>query len=381
LHAADARFGEFSVLTPDLAGFRDIETPALVLDRAALLRNIAVMAATAKAAGIALRPHAKTHKSAEIARLQIEAGAVGICCATVAEMDALARANIPGLMLTTPVMDRPKLKRLAALARDADIAFVVDHADQIAVLDTLMEQGARPLAVLVDIDVGQRRTGVTDAADTVILAQLIATKPWARFAGIQGFAGHVQHIVDAAARRAAAGVVGAILRAHLAALHEAGIAAPIVTGSGTGAAAFDAAGPYTELQVGSYVFMDADYGRLAGQAHGALPFEPSLYVLATVTSVNRPGEFTVDAGVKALAFNGPVPDRFIGAPAGCLYRFGGDEHGMLTLPDGATAPVLGSRVLVVTTHCDPTVNLHACVHAVGDNGGIEIWPVLARYGA
>ncbi|CAN5433386.1 DSD1 family PLP-dependent enzyme [soil metagenome] len=369
------------MLTPDLAGFHDIETPALVLDRAVLMRNIAAMVATAKSAGIALRPHAKTHKSAEIARLQIEAGAVGICCATVAEMEALARAKIPGLMLTTPVMDHPKLKRLAALARDADIAVVIDHANQIAAFDGLMGQGTRPLAVLVDIDVGQRRTGVTDAAETVALAQLIAAKPWARFAGIQGFAGHVQHIVDATARKAAAADVGAILTAHLAALHAAGIDAPIVTGSGTGAAAFDATGPYSELQVGSYVFMDADYGRLAGQAGGALPFEPSLYLLATVTSVNRPGEFTIDAGVKALAFNGPVPDRFIGSPAGCVYRFGGDEHGMLTLPDGAAAPKLGSRVLVLTTHCDPTVNLHACVHAVGADGDIAVWPVLARYGA
>jgi D-serine deaminase-like pyridoxal phosphate-dependent protein len=158
------------VLNPDLAGFKDIETPALVLDRAALARNIAAMAATARAAGIALRPHAKTHKSAEIARLQIAAGAIGICCATVAEMEALAQANIPGLMLTTPVMDRPKLKRLAALAHDADIAVVIDHADQIAVLDELVGQGARLLAVLVDIDVGQHRTGVTDAAHTVMLA-------------------------------------------------------------------------------------------------------------------------------------------------------------------------------------------------------------------
>jgi D-serine deaminase-like pyridoxal phosphate-dependent protein len=369
------------VLNPDLAGFKDIETPALVLDRAALMRNIAAMAATAMAAGIALRPHAKTHKSAEIARLQIAAGAIGICCATVAEIEALARANIPGLMLTTPVMDRPKLIRLAAIARDADIAIVIDHADQIAVLDELIVPGARPLDLLVDIDVGQRRTGVIDAAQTVMLARLIATKPWARFAGIQGFAGHVQHIIDAAARKAAAASVGAILNAHLAALREAGIAAAVVTGSGTGASSFDAAGPYTELQVGSYVFMDADYGKLTIEAGGALPFEASLYVLATVTSVNRPGEFTIDAGVKALAFNGPPPDRIIGAPDGCTYRFGGDEHGMVTLPDGAAAPKLGSRVLVLTTHCDPTVNLHPRVYAVGTDGGIEIWPVLARYGA
>jgi D-serine deaminase-like pyridoxal phosphate-dependent protein len=179
---------------------------------------------------------------------------------------------------------------------------------------------------------------------------------------------------------AAAGV-GAILIAHRTALAEAGFAVAIVTGSGTGASGFDAGGPYTELQVGSYVFMDAEYGRLVGNGGGALPFEASLYVLATVTSINRPGEFTIDAGVKALAFNGPPPDHILGAPDGCSYRFGGDEHGMVTLPKGAAAPKLGSRVLVLTTHCDPTVNLHASIHAIGSNGGLEIWPVLARYGA
>lgn len=363
------------MIDPHLPALQDIATPALIVDGAALQRNIAAMAAFAKANSIALRPHAKTHKSPRLAQLQIEAGAVGIACATVAECEAMAEAGIPGLLLTTPVADRVKLARIAALADTVDLALVVDHADQIHVLHALLDSGSRSLQVLIDIDVGQRRTGVVDPAETLALAQLITATPGMTFGGIQGFAGHVQHIIDHGEREAGAAAVRALLDAHLHVLEEAGITAAIVTGSGTGACAFDVAGTFTELQVGSYLFMDADYGRLA------LPFEPSLFVLATVTSVNRSGEFTVDAGVKALAFNGPVPSLMPGVPEGSVYRFGGDEHGMITLPAGAEAPKLGSRVLLIATHCDPTVNLHAQLQMVGHNGSVEAWPVMARYGA
>ncbi len=370
-----------TVLAPDLPVLSTIETPALVLDRMALARNIAAMAASAKARGIALRPHAKTHKSAEIARLQVEAGAIGICCATVAEIEAMAAAGLPGLMLTTPVADTPKLARLAKIARDIELAVVVDHPDQVAMLGAQLGSEGPALRVLVDIDVGQRRTGVCAPADSVEMARAIVAAPCMIFAGIQGFAGHVQHMIAAGERETGAAGVAAMLRAHLAALHAAGFDAQIVTGSGTGASAFDAQGPYTELQVGSYVFMDADYGRLARTGGGPLPYEPSLFVLATVTSVNREGEFTIDAGVKALAFNGPPPSLMRGAPEGSTYRFGGDEHGMITMPPGQSAPALGSRVLVLTTHCDPTVNLHARYHVVDADGGVSQWPVLARYGS
>jgi D-serine deaminase-like pyridoxal phosphate-dependent protein len=369
-----------NTLDPNLPAFADIQTPALVLDASALQRNITAMAEFAKANGVALRPHAKTHKSTRIAQMQIEAGAVGISCATVAEIEAFAQAGITGLLLTTPVADRPKLARLAAVADQSDISIVVDHADQIHVLHELLDAGSRPLQMLIDIDVGQRRTGVVDTASTLALARLIQATPGMTFGGIQGFAGHVQHMIDSQERRAGAARVRAMLDQHLHVLAEAGIKAEIVTGSGTGACAYDATGTFTELQVGSYVFMDSDYGKLEHEG-GALPYDPSLFILATVTSVNRAGEFTVDAGVKAMAFNGPVPSLMLGVPEGSTYRFGGDEHGMITMPAGAEAPKLGSRVLLLTTHCDPTVNLHASYQVVGHNNGVETWPVLARYGA
>jgi D-serine deaminase-like pyridoxal phosphate-dependent protein len=180
-----------------------------------------------------------------------------------------------------------------------------------------------------------------------------------------------------AAVRAAAGPV----RALASALATEGIACPIIPGSGTGTHALDMAGPFTELQVGSYVFMDADYGRVRQEDGTALPFAPALYVLATVVSVNRDDQVTVDAGTKALAVNGPPPAHFIGLPAGSRYAFSGDEHGAITLPPGSPRPALGTRVLIGATHCDPTVNLHAGYFAVDPMGAVTSLPIVGRYGA
>lgn len=364
------------MLDPNLPPFQDIETPALVLDFPALLRNIAGMAAFASAHGIGLRPHAKTHKSPAIAQRQLEAGARGIACATVAEIEAFAKAGIPGLLLTSPVTDRPKLHRLARVARDAEISIVVDHADQIEVLRDLLGD-AHPLQVLVDIDVGQRRTGVCDAAFTLALARLVAATPGMRFAGIPGL-----RRARPAPRRGR-GTQGRGRRRR----RDPQRASRRAGGDGhRGSHRHRQRHRHLQLRCRRPLYRAAGrllrvHGcRLRREGGGALPYEPSLFILATVTSVNRAGEFTIDAGVKAMAFNGPAPELMIGAPEGSTYRFGGDEHGMVTMPGGAAAPRLGSRMLVLTTHCDPTVNLHPEYHVVGHNNGVETWPVLARYG-
>jgi D-serine deaminase-like pyridoxal phosphate-dependent protein len=367
------------VLDPNAKTLQDVETPALILDEAAVKRNVAKMAGWAKASGILLRPHAKTHKSLEIAKLQLSAGAVGISCATVAEIEAFSRSRIPGLLLTTPVANRPKLERLARVVGDADVSIVIDHVEQLAALNALMRESSRPVRVLIDVDLGQKRTGVCDVNTCTTIAKKIADYPAFSFGGLQGFAGQVQHIVRYDQRENAAAEAGNLLNEYLSALHRLNIKSDIVTGSGTGTAEFDARGPYTELQVGSYVFMDADYGALLEKNNDALPYEKALFVLATVTSINRPGEFTIDAGVKALAFNGPMPSIIAGAPSGSTYRFAGDEHGIITMPAGCTAPALGMRVMVEATHCDPTVNLHSRYTVVKEDDHIEHWPILARY--
>jgi D-serine deaminase-like pyridoxal phosphate-dependent protein len=170
------------------------------------------------------------------------------------------------------------------------------------------------------------------------------------------------------------------VRAVADALAEAGRPAGLITGSGTGTYRQDALGPYNELQAGSYVFMDADYARIVDESGAGPSFLPSLFVLATVVSTNRPGQITVDAGTKALATNGPPPCHIIGAGDGVSYRFAGDEHGIVDIPPGQPAPPLGARLLIGATHCDPTVNLHASFCVVKDGAAIR-WPICGRYGS
>lgn len=375
-------------LPPDHPSLADIPTPALVVDESILHANIARMADFARDARIALRPHAKTHKSAAIAKLQLQAGAIGIACATVAEAEMLQAGGVHDLLLTCPIADASKATRIAALNRISTLAVVVDHPVQVSLLCAAIRTEDRPLAVLSDVDLGQKRTGIVDIADAIALARAIHARPELNFCGLQGFGGHIQHLVDAQERHDAAAAAGNQLRAIAQALKAEGFACDVISGSGTGACAYDAQGPYTELQVGSYLFMDADYRRLQTTHRGrrenqtfeeGLPYQSSLFVLATVVSANRPGQVTVDAGVKALAFNGPAPDILIGMPAGSRYQFAGDEHGIVVLPDGAGRPAVGTRLLIAATHCDPTVNLHATYVFFAQDGGVRLLPIEGRY--
>lgn len=337
------------------------------------------MAARTKRAGMRLRPHAKTHKSTQIAALQIGAGATGIACATVSEAEVLASAGIGGLLLTAPQMGASKFNRIARIHHEHSISLVVDHIKQVKGLAANVHPDDKALPVFVEVDVGQLRTGVTDIADGVRLAQAIAAHPRLNFAGIQGYAGHAQHIADPQERKIAARKAAEILRSFAAALAEAGLRPPVITGSGTGTYQQDSEGPYNELQVGSYVFMDSDYARILDETGSGPSFEPSLFVLATIVSVNWTGQVTVDAGTKALATNGPPPCHIIGTVKGGTYRFAGDEHGIVNIPDGQIAPELGDHLLIGATHCDPTVNLHSCYHVIGE-GEAEIWRIRGRYG-
>ncbi|MGE6742986.1 DSD1 family PLP-dependent enzyme [Allorhizobium pseudoryzae] len=355
-----------------------LQTPCLVIDGPALRRNIQRMAEAASGAGVRLRPHAKTHKCIEIAKLQLQAGAAGIACATVSEMESLAEGGVTGLLLTAPTAGADAADRLARLNESQPISVVCDHIRQVELLSNAQAGRSRSLQVLVDIDVGQARTGVTSTEDVVRLAGLIAARPGLTFAGIQGFGGHVQHKADLEARMEGAAAVRHMLAEAVAALATAGLPCPVVTGSGTGTAFFDMEGPFTELQVGSYLFMDADYAALE-YTPANLPFETALFVAADVVSVNRPGQVTVNAGTKAFAFNGPPPHRILGTPAGSSYRFAGDEHGAIDLPAAQPAPELGTRLLISATHCDPTVNLHGSYTVIGEDGTAEIWPVTGRY--
>ncbi len=351
----------------------ELPTPALVLDRAALERNIAKMAAFAAARGIALRPHAKTHKSGEIGRRQLAAGAVGLCCAKLGEAEALAADGIAGLHLTSPVVAAGAIGRLVELnGRSEALSVVADHPDNVRQLDAAKH--GRPLAVFVDVDPGVHRTGVASPEAAVELADVIEAAENLTLAGVQFYCGSQQHIRSFAERRTAIVERTDYLRTVLAALRAAGHAIPVVTGGGTGTCRIDAElGVLTELQVGSYLFLDREYGDCELSPGDAPVFEPNLFVDATVISANTAGMVTVDAGLKALSTDAGPPVVM----GGGRYAFMGDEHGAV-ISEGGALPGLGGRVTLQPGHCDPTVNLHDAFHVVEGDMVVEIWPVTAR---
>ncbi|WP_034158832.1 DSD1 family PLP-dependent enzyme [Sphingomonas sp. ERG5] len=363
----------------DLPGSRAaLNTPVLVIDRDALDRNIARMADFATGKGVKLRPHTKTHKSLDVARLQLAAGAVGICCAKLGEAEALTDSGeVDSVLITSPVVSAPAIARLKALHdRIADLMVVVDHPDNVRALAAVFPAD-RPLGVLIDIDPGIHRTGVTSLDAAVALASDIAAQPSLRFKGVQYYCGVHQHIASYADRRTAIEERTAYLTTIVTALQAAGTPAGIVSGGGTGTHRIDGdLGAFTELQVGSYVFMDRQYAECDLGGHGEQLFETSLFVDARVVSANTPGMITIDAGFKAFATDGGSPVVANGAPEGAAYRFMGDEHGAI-FPSGEGRR-LADVVSLQVPHCDPTVNLYDAYHVVRGDVLVDIWPVTAR---
>ncbi|HUK59418.1 MAG TPA: DSD1 family PLP-dependent enzyme [Stellaceae bacterium] len=358
-----------------------LDTPALLIERGALERNIAAMAAHARAAGVALRPHAKTHKSLALARRQVEAGALGICCATLGEAEVMVDGGIPGVHITSPQVTEAKIARLLGLNGRAaqGLSVVVDHPANLAALDAAAGAHGQKLDVLVDFEAGHGRTGAADEAALGALARAVRATPNLVYRGVQSYYGNLQHVPVRAERRARALAQMERLGGMLAHLRGAGLAPAIVTGGGTGTFDLDPEGRiFTELQVGSYVFMDVQYRDVLADGRNAPPFETSLLVQAAVVSVNAAGYVTTDAGLKCFATDGPLPELVAGAPPGSRYEFFGDEHGRLVLPPGAQKPALGARVECMVPHCDPTVNLHDFYHVVDGDTLVEIWPIEAR---
>lgn len=355
-----------------------LDTPALLLDLDGLERNIASMAAFVHARGVQLRPHAKSHKSVEIARRQVAAGAAGVCCATLGEAETMATGGISGVLITSPIVTAGKIRRLIALAGTCaagDVMVVVDHPRNIDELAAAAAGLAHPLDVLIDFAAGYYRTGAADAQAVVALARQVAGHPSLRLRGLQAYAGNIQHINERAQRADAAAAVRASIRQVIDAAAEEHIQFEIVTGTGTGSHDLDAEDTvFTELQAGSYVFLDGEYSRVLG---AAAPFDIALYVQASVVSVNHPDWVTVDAGTKVFATDTGLPVVAHGARPASRYVFAGDEHGKLVGP-ASERPALGARLEFVTSHCDPTVNLHDVYHVVSGDILVDIWPVDAR---
>lgn len=341
-------------------------TPALVVRRAAMMANLAAMQAACDAGGVRLRAHGKMHKCSRLALEQLAMGAVGLCCQTVGEAEAYVAGGVPDVLVTAPVPPWG-WPRLAALAGRARVGAVMDSAAQAMAASAAAVAAGVTLDAYVDVDPGMGRAGVAPA-DALALARLIGGLPGLHWAGIQAYCGHHQHLLPAE-RAAAHAEWTARLRAMLADLAAAGLAPAQVTGGGTGTAALDlAAGVYTELQAGSYALMDVEYGDL-----GDLPFQPALFLAASVVSANHASHVTCDAGHKALHPNGPAP-RLI-SPVGSRYQPAGDEHGAIIPPGGASEADL---IWLQPGHVDPTVALHDAFFVADEDGALERWPIDAR---
>jgi len=367
---------------PAQPGMREdeIDTPALVIDLDAFEYNLDTMAAFVAGTSTKLRAHAKTHKSPVVAKLQIERGAVGQCVQKVAEAEVLAWGGIADILVSNEVVGTPKLARLAALNRIANVAVCADDAPQIAAIAAAAEAGGVRLSVLVEIDAGGKRCGVPPGPEAVALAQLIAASPHLRFGGLQAYNGSAQHLRRPEERAAAIAAASEGCRRTVEQLRQVGLDCPIVGGAGTGTFPYEAAsGVYTELQAGSYCFMDADYALNLDEAgHRISTFRHALFVLSTVMSAARPGVAVLDAGHKAVAVDCGLPE--VWQRPDVRYTGASDEHGTLNFGPETTAPKLGEKLRLVPGHCDPTVDRHDWYVGVR-KGRVEcLWPVAARGG-
>ena len=350
-------------------GVATLDTPALVLDLDAMERNLRRMADWARARGLRLRPHAKMHKSAELARLQMAHGAVGVCVQKTDEALALAHAGVTDIFISNEVIAPAKLLRLARAVRELPTRFglAVDSEHGVHALVSALRQagvaGHDRIDVCIEIDVGHGRCGVPPGPAALALARLVTAAPVLRFAGLHAYHGRAQHQRSDAERHATIAQAAQAVTATRHALEAAGIAVPVVTGAGTGSFVHEAAsGVWNEIQPGSYLFLDADYA--ANEASPDAPaFEHALFVKAQV--ISRSADRAVcDAGHKSHAIDTGLPTVWL--PQGLSFGNGGDEHGVLR---GEHLPEIGETVWLVPNHCDPTVNLHEAL--VGVRGGLS----------
>lgn len=345
----------------------EVDTPALLLDFDKLERNLDKMAALANERGVLLRPHTKTHKTPVIAQMQIDRGAVGVCCAKLGEAEVMVADEVRDVLITTELVGKTKLDRLVALAQKADVAVVVDDAGMAGEISAACVHAGIRVRCFVDVNVGQNRTGVAPGEPAAALAAAVASEPGLTLAGLQGYEGHLQHLKHHAERHAANARAMHLLVDTAERIARRGFVVKLITTGGTGTAPYAKAGSYpVEIQPGSYTMMDAEYGAVEG-----VEFEHALTVLTTVISAHEQ-RIVVDAGLKSCSTDAGMP-KPVGVNA--TYTPGGDEHGMLVGPAHLR---LGQKLQLIPGHCDTTINLHDEYVVYRGETVIDRWPISAR---
>jgi len=356
---------------------KEIDTPALIIDLDKCEANASKLMAHVAGTGVRVRPHAKTHKCAEIARRQVEAGAVGICCQKLGEAEAMLAGNINDVLITNEIVGESKMRRLARVARGyapARVGICIDDLEIARQLAAICSAEQVVLDTYIEIDVGQNRAGVAAPQAAVALAHFLHENSSFQFRGLHAFSGLAQHRRGVPERRTAAEAAAQRAAKARDAILAAGLPCEIVTGGGTGTLPYDVrGGVYTEVQPGSYLFMDVDYARNEPDPGGP-QLEIALFVLASVMSLQE-DRATLDAGLKSFSTDlGPALPAF----EGWRVRNVSDEHTVLLRSDERTPIKLGDKALLVPSHCDPTVNLHEWIVATRQGQVEAVWPIDAR---
>jgi D-serine deaminase-like pyridoxal phosphate-dependent protein len=343
---------------------RDLDTPALLLDLDAMERNLAKMARFFSTGPTRLRPHYKNHKCPALARRQIDAGAIGMTCATLAEAEALVSNGISDVLISSELAGEPKIRRFFDLARRADVKTVVDNPKTVEAIGAVARLTHCRPGVLVNVNVGQNRTGAKPGEPVLDLARkVLAEGLW--FRGLMGYEGHVAHQVEGPEKESAYDLAMSALMQCLCLLQENGIPVEILSAGGTGTHHLSPRFPaITEFQGGSYVVMDTDYAATCGD------FERALTVLGTVISKTEGERIVVDAGLKSISGEHGLPA--VKAHDGLRLRKLNAEHGIIAVQDASAAPEVGDTIELWVQYSDATVNLHERIYGIRNRTVEEI---------
>ncbi len=353
----------------------EVDTPCLILDLDAFERNVQRLAESMAGSPVKVRPHAKSHKCPQIAVRQLAAGAVGVCCQKVSEAEAMVAGGVRDVLIANEVVGAVKLRRLAALAKQAKVAVCADDAGNVRDIDAAARDLGVVVDVLVEVNVGANRCGAEPGEPALRIAQAIADCSHLRFAGLQAYHGSAQHVRSVDERRTAIASAAEKVRLTKGLLAQHGLACEKVTGAGTGTYLFEAtSGVYDELQPGSYIFMDADYARNEWTESGIPRFEHSLFVWTSVMSRPSATRVVVDAGLKASSVDSGMPR--VADIEGAQYLKASDEHGVIELTGASLA--LGKKLKLIPGHCDPTVNLYDYYVCIRKDRVEALWPITAR---
>ncbi|MCR4401572.1 MAG: DSD1 family PLP-dependent enzyme [Firmicutes bacterium] len=349
----------------------EIDTPALVVDLDAMERNIRRMGDYFANRPAKLRPHVKTHKCSIIAHKQIDAGARGVTCAKLGEAEVMVASGIRDILIANQIVGKEKIARLASLARHASVIVAADNASNLQDLSDAALAFGSEIGVVVEVDVGMGRCGTRSVDETVSLARLSESLKGIRFRGLMGYEGHCVFIQDRQERVEKCHLANSMLVEAAEAVRRGGVDVEIVSGGGTGT--YDITGDYpgiTEVEAGSYVFMDARY---IGVIEG---FEPALTLMATVISRPTKDIAIIDAGLKAVTneFGMPVVKGVRGAEVVKLS----EEHGKIHLSEDARDLKPGDKVELIPSHGCTTINLHDFYFGVRGDRLETVWSIAAR---